>query len=167
MIFTIRMGQPLVFSLWNSFNDRFSSNSLKPSELIFFKKWTKALQHLQSNPHYPGLHSHEISALSRRTGFPIFESYVENNNSTAYRMYWFYGYGKKRNSYLRNYSASRKPKKRLLRSCFSFVKIGKKKVRFVLSCAFCALPVGYTARILDVIFSWISTVRALKKSLVI
>jgi len=94
MIFTIRMGQPLVFSLWNSFNDRFSSNSLKPSELIFFKKWTKALQHLQSNPHYPGLHSHEISALSRRTGFPIFESYLENNNSTAYRMYWFYGYGK-------------------------------------------------------------------------
>ena len=34
---------------------------------------------------------HEISVLSRRYGVKVWQSYLENKNSGARRMYWVYG----------------------------------------------------------------------------
>lgn len=42
-------------------------------------------------PIYPGLQTHEIPVLSKRYGMRVWQSYLENNNSDAMRMYWVYG----------------------------------------------------------------------------
>ena len=40
---------------------------------------------------YPGLKSHEITVLSKRYGMKVWQSYLENKNSDAMRMFWVYG----------------------------------------------------------------------------
>ena len=40
---------------------------------------------------YPGLQSHEITGLSDREGFRVWQSYIENNTPAAGRIYWTYG----------------------------------------------------------------------------
>ncbi len=54
----------------------------------------KAMNHLAHDPGYPGLHSHEITELSDRVGFRVWQSYIENNTPAAGRIYWAYGPGK-------------------------------------------------------------------------
>lgn len=54
-----------------------------------------ALGRLQSNPRHPGLKTHKFSSLSGPNGEEIFEAYAENNTPAAYRIFWFYGPGKK------------------------------------------------------------------------
>ena len=54
-----------------------------------------ALGHLQSNPRHPGLKTHKYSSLSGPDEEEIFEAYAENNTPAAYRIFWFYGPGKK------------------------------------------------------------------------
>jgi hypothetical protein len=49
---------------------------------------------LANDPHHPGLHSHEIEVLSRRYGKRVWQSYLENRNPSAARVYWVYGPGK-------------------------------------------------------------------------
>lgn len=62
------------------------------------KRWKavrKALGYLEANPRYPGLHTHKYSALTGPKGEEIFEAYAENRTPAAYRIFWFYGPGKK------------------------------------------------------------------------
>ena len=40
---------------------------------------------------YPGLQSHEITALSKRYGMKVWQSYLENKKSDAMRIFWVYG----------------------------------------------------------------------------
>ena len=54
-----------------------------------------SLGRLQSNPRHPGLKTHKYSSLSGPNGEEIFEAYAENNTPAAYRIFWFYGPGKK------------------------------------------------------------------------
>ena len=54
-----------------------------------------ALGRLQSNPRHPGSKTHKYSSLSGPDGEEIFEAYAENNTPAAYRIFWFYGPGKK------------------------------------------------------------------------
>ena len=51
----------------------------------------KAMRHLAENPRYPGLHSHEITALTARYGQRVWESYLENDTPKAGRIFWCYG----------------------------------------------------------------------------
>ena len=44
---------------------------------------------------YPGLKSHEIDVLSKRYGMKVWQSYLENKNSDAMRMFWVYGPGQR------------------------------------------------------------------------
>jgi hypothetical protein len=44
---------------------------------------------------HPGLKTHKFSSLSGPSGEEIFEAYAENNTPAAYRIFWFYGPGKK------------------------------------------------------------------------
>jgi hypothetical protein len=94
MDFVIRLGKPHMFSLWLSFRDKADSFSLKPDEKRLYSLWGSGMAKLAKDPFYPGLHSHEIRPLSQRAGIRVFESYLENNNPRAYRMFWVYGPGK-------------------------------------------------------------------------
>lgn len=55
------------------------------------KKVRKALGLLQTNPRYPGLHSHQYENFPGFPGDKVWDSYVENNTPSAWRVYWLYG----------------------------------------------------------------------------
>lgn len=59
------------------------------------KAFHNALGRLQSNPRHPELKTHKYSSLSGPAGEEISEAYAENNTPAAYRIFWFYGPGKK------------------------------------------------------------------------
>lgn len=54
-------------------------------------KLFKTIAHLSRDPFHPGLHSHEVSALTARFGARVFQSYLENRTPGAGRLYWTYG----------------------------------------------------------------------------
>ncbi len=51
----------------------------------------KALNLLSENPRHPGLNSHPFDSLDAVFGERIWESYVENNTPSAWRIWWYYG----------------------------------------------------------------------------
>lgn len=55
------------------------------------KKVLKTLALLSQDPKYPGLHSHKREAEKGPQGQDIWESYVENNTPSAWRVFWYYG----------------------------------------------------------------------------
>lgn len=57
------------------------------------KKVRNALGHLQADPRYPGLHSHKYTSLHGQKGEEVWDSYVENNVPSAWRVFWHYGPG--------------------------------------------------------------------------
>ncbi len=65
------------------------------SRLKRFKAVRKALGYLETNPSHPGLNTHKYSALVGPDGKEIIEAYAENKTPAAYRIFWFYGPGKK------------------------------------------------------------------------
>lgn len=58
-----------------------------------FKQVKKTLQYLRENPRHPGLHTHPYSSLEHPwdPSQKVFEAYVQNNTSAAYRVFWCYG----------------------------------------------------------------------------
>jgi ABC-type lipoprotein release transport system permease subunit len=64
---------------------------LSKDEEKFFKKFVKVLGYLQQNPRHNSLQTHEIDDLTRKYGFKIFQSYLENNTPSAGRLFWAYG----------------------------------------------------------------------------
>ncbi len=56
-----------------------------------FKKVRKTLGLLSQNPKYPGLNSHKRETEKGPRGEDIWESYVENNTPSAWRVFWYYG----------------------------------------------------------------------------
>lgn len=57
------------------------------------KKVRRALGRLQTDPRYPGLQSHKYSSLRGQQGEEVWDSYVENNTPSAWRIFWHYGPG--------------------------------------------------------------------------
>ena len=55
-----------------------------------------ALGRVQSNPRHPGLNTHKYSSLSGPDGEEIFEADAESNTPATYRIFRFYGPGKKK-----------------------------------------------------------------------
>ncbi|WP_031509442.1 hypothetical protein [Streptomyces megasporus] len=55
------------------------------------KKVRKALAHLQHDPRYPGLHSHQYESFPGHSDVKVWDSYVENRTPGAWRIYWRYG----------------------------------------------------------------------------
>jgi hypothetical protein len=64
---------------------------LERLDLKKFRKVQKAILLLSSNPRHPGLNSHKYTALKGRNGQDVWESCVENNTSSAWRIFWHYG----------------------------------------------------------------------------
>jgi hypothetical protein len=50
-----------------------------------------ALAKLASNPRHPGLNSHRFEALDGVFDETVWESYIENNAPSAWRLWWCYG----------------------------------------------------------------------------
>jgi hypothetical protein len=56
------------------------------------KKIRKAPRLLeQIGPRHPGLHSHNYQSVPGPGGVTLWESYVENRTSSAWRIWWVYG----------------------------------------------------------------------------
>jgi hypothetical protein len=91
MAFNIRMGLPEMEALWNDPSTRKQQGRLDKDEEKFFKKPVKALVCLGQNPRHNSLASHEIDDLTRKYGFRIFQSYLENHTPAAGRIFWAYG----------------------------------------------------------------------------
>lgn len=94
MAYAIRMGIPEMEALWRSLQTAYRNGSISKTDAQLYKKWGNALKKLSEDPTYPSLKTHEITPLSRRYGMKVWQSYLENKNSDAMRMYWVYGPGK-------------------------------------------------------------------------
>lgn len=64
-----------------------------PGKAVRLKKVRNALARLQADPRYPSLSSHKYSSVKGINGEEIWESYVENNTPSAWRIFWHYGPG--------------------------------------------------------------------------
>ena len=91
MNFSIRLGLPEMDALWQNLCDRNAMGKLGGDEKKRYKKIGKAMHLLSGNPRHPGLQTHEIAVLSKKYGFKVYQSYLENNTSSAGRMFWAYG----------------------------------------------------------------------------
>lgn len=90
-MFSIRLGVPEMEALWTDLTGKAKDRALGKDEEKLYKKLGKAMALLANDPKHPGLHSHEIDALSRRYGVKVWQSYLENKTSGAGRLYWVYG----------------------------------------------------------------------------
>lgn len=95
MEFEILIGEPEMLRLWNDLIKKAEEDTLDEDERELFDKWSKALEHLSLNPRHPGLESHDIDDLTRKHGFKVWQSYLENRTPGARRMFWAYGPGKR------------------------------------------------------------------------
>ena len=91
MAFNIRMGVQGMEAMWSDLVDRARRSGLDKDEQTFYRKLVKAFGYLRENPRHNSLASHEIDALSRKCGFRVFQSYLENKTPAAGRMFWGYG----------------------------------------------------------------------------
>ena len=91
MAFSIVMGIPEMLSYWQSLQSKVDNGSATKEESKTYKLLHKTLSQLSSDPRYPGLHTHEIDELTNRYGVKVFQSYCENRNPRAMRIYWVYG----------------------------------------------------------------------------
>jgi hypothetical protein len=64
-----------------------------PAQAVRLKKVRNTLGRLQADPRYPSLNSHKYSSVKGINGEEIWESYVENNTPSAWRIFWHYGPG--------------------------------------------------------------------------
>lgn len=90
-MFVIRLGVPEMENLWTDLLAKAKTGTLGNDEGKLYKKMGKAMAFLSNDPKHPGLHSHEIEALSRRYGVKVWQSYLENKTSRAGRIFWVYG----------------------------------------------------------------------------
>lgn len=93
--FKIRLGIPEMLAYWQELRQGAARGTLNKEDLQLYKKWGRAMVHLAADPFYPGLKTHEIPPLSRRYGMKVWQSYLENKNSRAARIYWVYGLDQK------------------------------------------------------------------------
>lgn len=84
-------GNPGNESVLGQYQQEDSRKVSTKDEQSVFKKLVSCLKKLAADPRYPSLKSHEIEALTRRYGIKVWESYLENKNSGAMRIFWVYG----------------------------------------------------------------------------
>jgi hypothetical protein len=65
------------------------------SKKVVAKAVIKSLRFMTVDLKHPSLKTHKYDEFSGPNGEEIFESYAQNNTPGAYRIFWFYGPGKK------------------------------------------------------------------------
>jgi len=83
MAFNIRMRLPEMEVLSNDFSTRQQQGKLDRDEEKFFKKLVKSLGYLAENPRPNRLASHETEGLTRKYGFKIIQSCLENHTPVS------------------------------------------------------------------------------------
>jgi hypothetical protein len=61
------------------------------NDAIKLKKVRRALACLEQNPRHPGLASHPYESFPVEQNVKVWDSYVENNTPSAWRIFWRYG----------------------------------------------------------------------------
>lgn len=89
-MFTIRMGLPEMKEFWDDLLEKKKRNTLHSDEEDLFKRFAKAIQFLSADPKHPGLRTHEIEPMSKKYGFKVWQSYLDQGQN-ARRIYWVYG----------------------------------------------------------------------------
>ena len=90
-MYEIHLGVPEMKALWDELKGKVKSGTANKKEDKLYKQMGKAMNLIATNPRYPGLQSHEITALTARYGMKVWESYLENNTPKAGRIFWVYG----------------------------------------------------------------------------
>ena len=60
-----------------------------------YKSVIKALKFLNENPRHPSLQTHLYYSIGGPNGEKVFEAYAEQKTPAAYRIFFYYGPGKK------------------------------------------------------------------------
>lgn len=60
-----------------------------------YRRVLRCLGLLEQDPTYPSLSSHPYQNVKGPHGETIWESYVENNTPSAWRVWWYYGPGQR------------------------------------------------------------------------
>jgi hypothetical protein len=66
-----------------------------PAKKNILKAVRKTLGLIEINLRHPSLNTHEFTSLKRPNGEKVFEAYVQQRTPTAYRIFWYYGPGRK------------------------------------------------------------------------
>ena len=90
-MYAIHMGVPEMKALWEDLQQKYRSGKASKAEQKLYKLMGKAMRLIADDPRCPGLQTHEITALTRRYGMKVWQSYLENNTPKAGRIYWVYG----------------------------------------------------------------------------
>lgn len=65
--------------------------TLRSKDQRRYKRVVKCLALLGQDPTHPGLSFHPYTNVKGPLGEAIWESYVENNTPSAWRVWWYYG----------------------------------------------------------------------------
>jgi len=66
-----------------------------PSKKRVLKAVRKTLGLMETNLCHPSLQTHEFQSLKGPNGEKVFEAYAQQNTPSAYRVFWYYGPGRK------------------------------------------------------------------------
>jgi hypothetical protein len=97
MHYRIELGVPYFRNFYTDLVNRAEIGNINKDEIRLFKKLSKAISFLENNPAHNSLNSHEIEELSNRFSkqngrdIKVWQSYIENNTPSAWRLYWCYG----------------------------------------------------------------------------
>ena len=80
-----------MLAYWETLQSNSENGKASKEEAKIYKLLRKTFLLMADNPKHPGLHTHEIDELTARYGMKVFQSYCENRNSRAMRVYWVYG----------------------------------------------------------------------------
>lgn len=90
-MYAIHMGIPEMKQIWEGLQQKVKSGKANKEEDKLYRLMGKAMRFLSIDPKHPGLQTHEITALTRRYGMKVWQSYLENNTPKAGRIHWVYG----------------------------------------------------------------------------
>jgi len=66
------------------------------SKRAIAKAVIKSLKFMKTNLKHPSLNTHKYDEMEGPNGEDVFESYAQNNTPGAYRIFWYYGLGRKK-----------------------------------------------------------------------
>ena len=73
----------------------FREIEIDPAKKKILKAVRKTLGFMETNLRHPSLNTHEFTSLKAPNGEKVFEAYVQQRTPSAYRIFWYYGPGRK------------------------------------------------------------------------
>jgi hypothetical protein len=85
------MTAPFKLRFTKEAHQRLEEMKAQKEHLGRLRKVQNTLARLQADLRHPGLQSHKYVSMKGAAGQPIWDSYVENNTPSAWRIFWHYG----------------------------------------------------------------------------